>query len=63
MESQQPLNSSIANAWVVIAIEKGQVVMNVKIPLRWALIVVGAIASATGSPTVLAAVSSLLHSK
>jgi len=50
-------------ASLVVTIEKGRLRINGDLPLRWILLVIGAVATAYGSPTVVEAVKMLLRAR
>lgn len=49
------------NAWVVVAIINGRLVLNVNLPIRWTLTIIAVVAGATGYPTILEIASKLLR--
>jgi hypothetical protein len=48
-------------AWVVVAVKNGRLVSTINIPIRWAVIIVGTIATTVGYPTFASMVIKLLH--
>ena len=56
-----PPCTTTTQAWVLVTVQDGRLMLNVNLPLRWTLATIGAIATATGYPVVVEVVTKLLR--
>ena len=63
MPIQEIADVVAASAWLVVSIEDGNFVLRTRLPLRWTLIVIGALGVAIGSPAIVELVTTLLNAR
>lgn len=63
MDTQKAPEIGKANAWLVIAIKDGCLVFSATLPLRWTLLMVGAVSTAVGSPIIVEVANNLLRAR
>ena len=61
MDAQKTPDVGAANAWLVIAVKDGHLVFSANLPLRWTLVVIGAVATVSGYSTIAEVVTKLLR--
>ncbi len=61
MDIKQTVDINAASAWLIVLVKNGHLVIRTRLPLRWTLIVIGAVATATGYSTVVELVTKLLN--
>lgn len=61
MSSQKSPDTVSKTTLLMIALEDGRLVLNAKFPIRWILISISFIATASGYPALIQIVTQLLH--